>query len=86
MNITLISVFIAFVIGTIEVLSIIADQLQLHGWFWDSVGNLDFGTIGFLIIGLFIACWIFSTVIYRLKGYDQLGEQEVKTLTDTITV
>ncbi|HET8843059.1 MAG TPA: HoxN/HupN/NixA family nickel/cobalt transporter [Ktedonobacteraceae bacterium] len=86
LNITLISVFIAFVIGTIEVLSIVADQLQLHGWLWDTVGDLDFGTIGFLIIGLFIGCWVISTIIYKVRRYDQLGEQEVKTLPDTITV
>jgi nickel/cobalt transporter (NiCoT) family protein len=80
MNITLISVFIAIVIGTIEVLSIIANQLNLHGWFWDKVGNLDFGTIGFIIIGLFVASWIISTVIYKVKRYDSLGEQEIKNI------
>lgn len=80
MNITLISVFIAIVIGTIEVLSIISDQLGLHGWFWDTVGNLDFGTIGFIIIGLFIMSWIISTAIYKLKRYDKLGEQETKSV------
>jgi len=86
LNITLVSVFIAFVIGTIEVLSIIADQLQLHGWLWDSVSNLDFGTIGFLIVGLFVGCWVFSTILYKVRRYDELGEQEVTTLKDTISV
>ncbi len=86
LNITLISVFVAFVIGTIEVLSIIADQLHLQGGIWDAVGNLDFGAIGFLIIGLFIGSWILATVIYKLKRYDELGDQEVKELPETITV
>lgn len=86
LNITLISVFIAFVIGTIEMLSILADQLQLHGWLWDSVSDLDFGTIGFLIVGLFVGCWVLSTIIYKIRRYDELGEQEITTLKDTITV
>lgn len=86
LNITLISVFVAFVIGTIEILSIIADQLHLHGGLWDAVGNLDFGAIGFLIIGLFIGSWLLATLIYKLKRYDQLGEQDVKELPETITV
>lgn len=86
LNITLISVFIAFVIGTIEVLSIVADQLHLQGAFWDAVGNLDFGTIGFLIIGLFIASWVISTLIYKLRRYDKLGEQEVKPLPEKIAI
>jgi high-affinity nickel-transport protein len=86
LNITLISVFIAFVIGTIEVLSIVADQLNLHGWFWDAVSNLDFGTIGFLIIGLFVGSWLLSTVIYKLRRYDQLGETELEPVPEPVTV
>jgi high-affinity nickel-transport protein len=69
LNITLVSVFVAVVIGTIEVLSIIADQLDLHGWLWDQVSNLDFGVIGFLIIGLFVGSWLLATLIYKLKRY-----------------
>lgn len=86
MNITLISVFIAFVIGTIEVLSIIANQLNLRGWFWDSVGNLDFGTIGFLIIGLFVLSWGISTLIYKFRRYDDLGEKEVERVEAPLSV
>src|SRR5579884_3231028 len=85
LNITLISVFIAFVIGTIEVLSIVADQLNLHGWFWDSVSNLDFGTIGFIIIGLFVGSWLLSTIIYKLRRYDQLGETELEPVPEPVT-
>src|SRR5690348_13328199 len=43
LTITLISVLIAFLIGGIEVLSIVGDRLGLHGGIWDFVGNLDFG-------------------------------------------
>ncbi len=86
MNITLISVFIAVVIGTIEVLSIVANQLNLHGWLWDSVSNLDFGTIGFLIIGLFVASWIISTIIYKFRRYDTLGDQEITTIEAPLSV
>jgi high-affinity nickel-transport protein len=86
LNITLISVLIAFGIGSIEVLSILADQLHLHGSFWETVGNLDFGTIGFLIIGLFVGSWVFSALFYKIKRYDKLDAQEVKALPDTITV
>src|SRR5436305_10846961 len=45
LNITLVSVLIAFAIGGVEVLSILADKLGLHGGVWDWVGNLDFGII-----------------------------------------
>ncbi len=42
LNITLVSVLIAFAIGGVEVLSIIADRFSLHGGAWDLVANLDF--------------------------------------------
>ena len=72
LNITLVSVLIAFVVGGIEVLSIIARRFGLSGGIWSAVGNLDFGLIGLAIIGIFIASWGVSTAIYRWKHYDDL--------------
>jgi len=72
LNITLVSVLIAFLIGGIEVLSIVADRLGLHGGLWDLVLNLDFGLIGGGIVAIFVVSWGLSTLIYRWKGYDDL--------------
>ena len=43
--------------------------------FWDWIGSLNdnFGNIGFVIIGIFVASWIVSAVIYQAKGYDRLA-------------
>ncbi|MHC5938274.1 HoxN/HupN/NixA family nickel/cobalt transporter [Nostoc sp.] len=80
MTITFVSVLVAVIIGGIEALSIIGDQLELKGWFWDFISNLsdNFGTIGYLIIGIFVLSWLLSTFIYKVKKYDQL---EVTTTT-----
>jgi high-affinity nickel-transport protein len=72
LNITLMSVLIAFLIGGIEVLSIIADRFGLTGGIWDLVSGLDFGLIGFAIIAVFVVSWALSTAIYRWKRYDDL--------------
>jgi high-affinity nickel-transport protein len=72
LNITFVSVLVAFAIGGIEVLSIIADRFGLHGGLWEFVRNLDFGVIGFGIVAIFVASWTASTLIYRWKGYDSL--------------
>jgi len=72
LNITLVSVIIAFVIGGIEILSIIGDEFGLTGPFWDFIGGLDFGLIGVAIIVIFLGSWGISTLIYRWKGYDDL--------------
>ncbi len=74
MTITLVSVVVAVLIGGIEALGLIADQLGLTGWFWDGVGALNdnFNSLGFIIIGVFIAAWIISVLVYRYKRYDML--------------
>jgi high-affinity nickel-transport protein len=69
MTITAVSVFIAVVVGGIEVLSLLSDQLNLHGWFWDRINALDFFWVGVLIICIFVCSWIGSIVAYRLLGY-----------------
>jgi nickel/cobalt transporter (NiCoT) family protein len=72
LNITLVSVIIAFVIGGIEILSIIAEEFGLSGGIWSAVSGLDFGLIGIGIIVVFLGSWVVSTLIYRWKGYDDL--------------
>ena len=74
LTITLVSVVVAVAIGGIEVLGLIGDQLGLGGWFWDGIGALNdnFGILGFIIIGIFIAAWIVSLVIYRYQGFDEI--------------
>ncbi len=75
MTITAVSIVVALLVGGIETLGLIGDQLALKGGFWNGIGALNgnFGSIGFVIIGIFVASWILSAVIYRVKGYDRLG-------------
>lgn len=74
MTITLVSVIVAVVIGGIEALGLIADQLKLQGPVRDAVGTLNenFGTLGYIIIGIFVLSWIASVLIYRAKRFDEL--------------
>ena len=55
--ITLVSVVVAFLVGGIEALGLLGAQLDMSGWFWDGVGTLNenFNSLGFVIIGVFIA-------------------------------
>jgi high-affinity nickel-transport protein len=78
LNITLVSVLVALVVGTIEVISIISGLLNLSGGLWDFINKLDFGLLGGLIIGIFVVSWLVSTIIYRVKRYDEL-EAKVTT-------
>ena len=73
LNITLVSVLIAFVVGGIEILSIVASEFHLTGGIWDAVTGVDFGLIGVAIVAVFLVSWGASTLIYRWKGYDNLA-------------
>ncbi len=75
LNITLVSVLIAFVIGGIEILSILSERFGWTGPFWDTLASLDFGLVGLAIIGLFAISWVISTLLYRWKRYDDLPVQ-----------
>ena len=74
MTITLVSVLVALLVGGIETLGLIADQLGLKGAFWEDIGALNdnFGMIGYVIIGVFVLSWIVAVLVYRLRGYDRL--------------
>jgi high-affinity nickel-transport protein len=74
MVITLVSVLVAVFIGAIEAASVVAYQLRLSGGVWDAVNSLsgNFGTLGFIIVGVFLASWGISTAVYKIRGYDEM--------------
>jgi high-affinity nickel-transport protein len=78
--ITAVSVVVAVLIGGIEGLGLIGDQLGLGGRFWDGIGALNdnFNGIGFLIIGVFIFAWIASLIFYRYARLNDLEAAPTK--------
>ncbi|MGH9741296.1 MAG: HoxN/HupN/NixA family nickel/cobalt transporter, partial [Candidatus Acidiferrum sp.] len=74
MTITFVSVIVALVVGGIEALGLLAQQMNLQGAFWDLVGRLNnnFGTLGYFIIGVFAMSWVVSVAIYRWRRFDEL--------------
>jgi high-affinity nickel-transport protein len=69
MTITIISVVIALVIGTIEAMGLLKDQLRLTGRLWEYVDTVinSFGMIGFATIFLFVAIWLGSIAFARIN-------------------
>jgi len=74
MTITLVSVIVALVVGGVEALGLIADQLHLNGAVWQAIGRLNdnFGTLGFIIVGVFALCWGLSLAFYKWRRFDEL--------------
>jgi high-affinity nickel-transport protein len=72
LNITLISVVIALLIGGIEALQLVSEKLSWQGIFSRGLRSIDLGDLGFLIIGIFILAWLVSYAVYKIKRYDLL--------------
>lgn len=72
LNITLISVVIALLIGGIEALQLMSEKLDWQGTFFNVLQTIDLGNLGYLIIAVFILAWLVSYLVYKVKGYDLL--------------
>ncbi len=74
LTITFVSVLAAVVVGGVEALGLVVERLRPEGRFWSAIGALNdnFGSLGFLIIGVFAASWLVSMLVYRLKRYDEV--------------
>jgi nickel/cobalt transporter (NiCoT) family protein len=70
-TITGLSVVVALLIGTIELLGLFADQLRWHGLFWDWLGSLDLNTVGFVVVGLFVATWVVALLVWRFGRIEE---------------
>ncbi len=73
--ITLLSVLVAFVVGTYELLQVVQARFHPRGAFWDGVGRLNFDNLGFVIIGTFIAGWLVSMLVYKWKKYEAVEQR-----------
>jgi high-affinity nickel-transport protein len=70
-TITGLSVVVALLIGTAELAGLAAQELSLGGPFWSWVSGLNLNTLGFAIVGLFIATWVVALVAWRVLGLEQ---------------
>ena len=74
LTITLVSVLVAVLVGGIEILGLLAGRFSFKGAFWELARKLNdhFGTLGFLIVGLFALSWVVSIAVYKWRRFDEL--------------
>lgn len=65
------AVAVALLIGSAELLQVLISKLSLHGRFYDSVAQLDFGTLGYVVVGLFLLAWSCSVAAWRFGGFEE---------------
>ena len=64
-TVTALSVAVALIIGTVELLAVFADKFSLNGGIWDFVSNLDLNIVGYFIVGLFVVTWLLAVAVWR---------------------
>ncbi len=71
LTITGLSVAIALIIGTIELLGLIASKLELKGAFWSAVSQVDINTLGYMIAGMFALTWAIALLVWRFGRIEE---------------
>ena len=59
------SVVLALLVGTIELLQVLIGILNLRGPVFDFIAGLNFGILGYLIVGMFLFAWALSVSVWR---------------------
>jgi high-affinity nickel-transport protein len=82
-TITGLSVAVALVVGTIEIVGLLAEKLDGQGPFWAWWENIDMNTLGFIIVGMFIVTWAIALAVWHGAHIEQrwsahLAEREVQ--------
>ena len=70
-SVTGLSVAVAWMVGAIELLQVLAAKLALHGAFWQALQNRDLGRLGYVVVGLFVATWLCSVTLWKTRRYEQ---------------
>ncbi len=65
------SVAVALLIGTIELLQVLIGMLDLHGPFFEFITALNFGVLGYLIVGMFLLAWALSVAYWKVGRMEQ---------------
>ena len=71
LSITSISVVIALGVGSVELMQVLASELALKGAFWERLQGVDFGTLGYAIIGILLLGWALAILAYRVSGLEK---------------
>jgi high-affinity nickel-transport protein len=71
MTITGLSVAVALIIGTIELVSILTDELDITSGPLAAIGGLDLNYVGFVIVGVFAGTWVIALLVWRYARVEE---------------
>ncbi len=69
--ITALSVAVALVIGTVELGGLLAQKLGAHGSFWAWLENIDIGSLGVIIVVMFVGTWALALSVWHFGRLEE---------------
>lgn len=84
LTMTSISIIVAYLVGSLELLGLVQSEFCLSGWFWNIIATINdgvwWGNVGIIIISTFAVTWIISIIIYksRISKYEKQFKDEKK--------
>ncbi|MGI8558238.1 MAG: HoxN/HupN/NixA family nickel/cobalt transporter [Solirubrobacteraceae bacterium] len=77
--VTGLSVAVALVIGTIELAGLLAHKLNAQGPFWAWVEGIDINTLGFIIVGMFVATWVIALAVWHFGRIEERWSADIRS-------
>jgi high-affinity nickel-transport protein len=77
-TITGLSVAVALIIGTIELISILTDKLSIESGPLASLANVDLNYVGYAIVALFILTWVVALGVWRYGRIEEKWSANVR--------
>jgi hypothetical protein len=62
---------IALVIGTVELLQVLAAELNLRGRLFNALAALNFESLGYSVVALFVVGWALPVVIWKFRRMEE---------------
>ena len=73
------SIFVAFVIGTIQFVSVLANKTNIDNYQpFTFIASLDLNRVGYFIVASFVGAWLISVLIWRLGRYEARYSSGIK--------
>ena len=65
------SIFVAFVIGTIQLIGVLADKTNIDNYQpFTMISAIDLNRVGYFIVASFVGAWLLSVIIWKAGRYE----------------
>ena len=77
LTITGLSIAVAFIVGTIEVLQVLGNEFKLTGWLSNWAHTFSINTVGFIVVALFVVVWVLALAFWRFGNVEARWERDL---------